>query len=142
MINKSDKHIALENRVRETPLLERLENSAAMIGKMCSEGRPPKMSIPVAHYDEDFFICTTLRDAAAMMREPIPMVLHCPNCGTQHIDAPEPGTDWNNPPHKSHKCRPQDGGCGTIWRASDVPTNGVAAITTRGDADTWPLPQH
>jgi hypothetical protein len=29
---------------------------------MCSEGRPPKMSIPVQWNDDDFFICTTLRD--------------------------------------------------------------------------------
>lgn len=53
--------------------------------------------------------------SAALTPAPIPMILHCPNCHTQHIDAPEPGTDWNNPPHKSHKCRPQDGGCETVW---------------------------
>ena len=36
------------------------------------------------------------------MSEPtIDMVLHCPKCGTQHIDEPEPENDWDNPPHKS-----------------------------------------
>lgn len=84
------------------------------------------------------------------MSQPIDMILHCPKCGMQHIDAPEPrrtlplgdayGTEvvldaeWTNPPHRSHLCH----SCGTIWRPADVPTNGVAAITTRGKADTWP----
>ncbi|MFM0163849.1 hypothetical protein PQR39_25980 [Paraburkholderia sediminicola] len=80
---------------------------------------------------------------------PINMLLFCPKCGTQHIDAPEPeklepfdsGADieyirtpaWTNPPHRSHKC----GACRTIWRPADVPTNGVAAVSTCGKADTW-----
>jgi hypothetical protein len=52
----------LEARIRETPLLERVEESMSMISAMCKAGRPPRMSIPVAHDDEDMFICTTLRD--------------------------------------------------------------------------------
>lgn len=81
---------------------------------------------------------------------PIDMVLHCPACGTQHIDAPEPyhapicniscgmpakGCScgkWDNPPHKSHLCH----GCGHIWRPADVPTNGVRAVMTIGKADS------
>ncbi len=54
--------------------------------------------------------------------EPLNMVLPCPKCGLLHIDAPEPSSGWDNPPHKSHLCH----GCGTIWRPADVPTNGVA----------------
>ncbi len=74
--------------------------------------------------------------------EPIPMLLFCPRCGTQHIDAPEVVSDarpvlyadaWTNPPHRSHLCR----GCGMIWRPADVPTVGVAKIETRGKADNW-----
>lgn len=53
----------LKAQVREMPLPERLEKARAMIGNMCSEGRPPKMTIPVQWYDEDFFISTTLKDA-------------------------------------------------------------------------------
>lgn len=60
------------------------------------------------------------------------MVLHCPECGKQHVDKPGPG--WRNPPHRSHLC----GHCLTIWRPADVPTNGVERITTRGAEDTWP----
>lgn len=74
---------------------------------------------------------------------PIDMVLHCPACGLQHIDAPEarkfpafgPGMDvepWTNPPHRSHLCH----GCGHTWRPADVPTNGVAAVTTTGSKDS------
>ncbi|WP_063892439.1 hypothetical protein [Burkholderia anthina] len=75
--------------------------------------------------------------------EPIDMLLYCPKCGVQHIDHAEPAVEhehgavefeaWDNPPHRSHLCH----ACGTIWRPADVPTNGVAAIRTRGKADTW-----
>lgn len=75
---------------------------------------------------------------------PIDMVLHCPACGTQHIDAPEEreyddarghlrmDCNWTNPPHRSHLCS----ACEHIWRPADVPTNGVAAIKTKGGADS------
>lgn len=92
--------------------------------------------------------CMELRSQVAALTaqveqaaQPIDMVLHCPACGMQHVDAPSP-TDgqnlrmWSNPPHKSHLCRPEDGGCGHIWRPADVPTNGVAAIKTKGKADS------
>jgi hypothetical protein len=61
----------------------------------------------------------------------VDMILNCPACGLQHIDAPSEG--WDNPPHRSHACL----GCGEIWRPADFPTNGVATIETRGKADTW-----
>lgn len=67
--------------------------------------------------------------------EPIPMVLHCPKCGAQHVDKSEPEKGWTNPPHKSHLCHQ----CGTIWRPADVPTTGVSNILTRGEKDTWPI---
>ena len=75
-------------------------------------------------------------------QKPIDMILHCPNCGMQHIDEPEGEGDdeatikrldvWTNPPHRSHLCH----GCGHIWRPADVPTNGVAEIKTRGKNDS------
>lgn len=61
---------------------------------------------------------------------PVDMVLHCPDCGLQHIDAPT--DEWSNPPHRSHLCH----GCGHTWRPADVPTNGVAAVKTTGKADS------
>lgn len=76
---------------------------------------------------------------------PIDMVLHCPACGLQHIDAPEPELGpnvtgdgdmplWNNPPHRSHLCA----GCGHVWRPADVATNGVRAVKTGGKDDSPP----
>lgn len=74
--------------------------------------------------------------------EPIPMLLHCPQCGAQHVDAPEDAdcdgevvhsAGWGNPPHRSHLCHH----CGCIWRPADVPTTGVKAIATKGKDDTW-----
>jgi hypothetical protein len=72
---------------------------------------------------------------------PIPMILFCPACGTQHIDEPEspipPSLNWSwtNPPHRSHLCA----GCGHIWRPADVPTEGVAEIATKGTDDRDPI---
>jgi hypothetical protein len=84
--------------------------------------------------------------------KPIDMLLYCPNCGMQHIDAPEPprmeqvpsrfaqmrsfqlAPTWDNPPHKSHLCH----GCRCVWRPADVATNGVAELKTSGKGDTWP----
>lgn len=79
--------------------------------------------------------------------KPIDMILFCPECHTQHIDAPEPMIAhelctqpefpvWDNPPHRSHLCYK----CGCIWRPADVETNGVAKITTIGKVDTWKNP--
>jgi len=62
---------------------------------------------------------------------PIDMVLYCPQCGAQHIDRPT--KDWDNPPHRSHLCH----ACGCVWRPADVPTTGVRAVNTCGQADTW-----
>jgi predicted RNA-binding Zn-ribbon protein involved in translation (DUF1610 family) len=62
---------------------------------------------------------------------PIPMVLHCPHCGRQHIDRAT--AEWANPPHRSHLCH----FCGTVWRPADVPTTGVSNIETSGKQDNW-----
>jgi len=73
--------------------------------------------------------------AAAPVRaqEPVDMLLYCPACGMQHIDAAE-GADWTNPPHRSHLCH----SCKHVWRPADVPTNGVARVKTSGAKDIAP----
>lgn len=72
------------------------------------------------------------------LAEPIPMVLHCPNCREQHIDKPDPETGWtNNPPHRSHECQ----FCKWIWRPADIYTTGVERINTRGNNDSVPRPR-
>lgn len=80
--------------------------------------------------DDPPIACDT-PDLGASSERPIPMVLHCRNCRTQHIDEPDPQRGWTNPPHRSHECQE----CGFIWRPADVPTTGVEAIATRGQLD-------
>lgn len=71
-------------------------------------------------------------DVEYRVRHPIPMVLHCPRCGGQHVDKAT--AEWTNPPHRSHLCA----GCGCIWRPADVPTTGVDHAETRGKDDWHP----
>jgi hypothetical protein len=66
-----------------------------------------------------------------VLTTPIKMLLFCPRCMTQHIDAPEPATGWTNPPHRIHKC----GSCGLLWRPCDSYTTGVEALTVGMDED-------
>lgn len=55
-------------------------------------------------------------------RPPIPMLMFCPRCSKQHIDAPK--GDWANPPHATHTCQH----CGLLWRPSNENTAGVSGI--------------
>ncbi len=48
---------------------------------------------------------------------PIPMRIHCPTCGTLHIDEGE----YAAKPHHTHACQE----CGMTWRPAIVPTVGV-----------------
>jgi hypothetical protein len=48
--------------------------------------------------------------------EPIPMILHCPECGERHIDGPE-----FSKAHHTHSCQ----SCGMTWRPALLPTVGV-----------------
>lgn len=111
----------------------------------------PLYNFALAHRLPFNELCTAVRQA--VREKPIDMVLFCPACGTQHIDAPEdPQSDrarlerhravnsirnpvaklWGNPPHRSHQC----GACQHVWRPADVPTNGVAKVKTRGKEDS------
>lgn len=97
----------------------------------------------------------------------IDLVLFCPECHKQHIDAPdlEPCKDGcqyakdvqQAPEHScAERCLYLEPGseavrwtnpphkshlchfCGIVWRPADYATNGVAQIKTRGESDTWP----
>jgi hypothetical protein len=58
------------NNVVVEALLSELDAARGMIGRMCSEGRPPTMSIPARPtVDEDFLICDTLSKVARFLRE-------------------------------------------------------------------------
>lgn len=108
--------------------------------------------------DGHVYVCNSRQIVALLspMTAPIDMILHCPACGTQHIDAEESeeqraiqaaelglvhgSRDWEsfmekrwlNEPHRSHLCHH----CKHIWRPADVPTNGVGEIKTKGKDDS------
>lgn len=81
-----------------------------------------------------YAICAAIRAMRKDHGKPLDVVLHCPACKQQHIDAPE-YPDWRNPPHRTHKCA----GCGAQWTPADTNTNGVRAIKP-GSSATWPAP--
>ncbi len=58
----------LLGKLRLIPLEERLNACRVLVAKMCSEARPPRMTIPVRWDDEDFFICNTVKDAVEMLK--------------------------------------------------------------------------
>lgn len=65
---------------------------------------------------------------------PVRMILFCPACGRQHIDAADPTRSWANPPHRSHLCEH----CGFIWRPADIATTGVLELRSQGLRDHRP----
>lgn len=78
---------------------------------------------------------SALRGAMALLEDerarPVELLLFCPACLHQHVDAPDPAIGWTNPPHRSHLCA----SCGHVWRPADRPTTGVATIATKGAKD-------
>jgi hypothetical protein len=78
-----------------------------------------------------------LKGHTVAMEAPIDMLLYCPHCAEQHVDLPQPEKGWDNPPHRSHECQ----ACGWVWRPADMPTNGVAAIKTKGKLDKGTQPK-
>lgn len=64
----------------EKTLLDRINESMERVGKMCSEGRPPRMSIPVNPDDDDTFINDTLRECRAALAPQPDHVSQGPTC--------------------------------------------------------------
>lgn len=48
------------------PLHERIQSCTKRICKMCGDGRPPTMSVPVRYDDDDVFIIGTLGDCETL----------------------------------------------------------------------------
>jgi hypothetical protein len=69
-------------------------------------------------------------DGARFESEPIPMILHCPQCNARHIDAGEYATKS----HHTHACQ----SCGTVWRPAIGATVGVQFLPGFKDATTLP----
>lgn len=54
---------------------------------------------------------------------PVEMVLDCPACHRQHIDAED------CEPHCTHVCTD----CGHLWTPAEIPTHGVKALKHQGE---------
>lgn len=62
--------------------------------------------------------------------EPIPMILHCPDCRARHVD----NGLFAVKPHHTHACQ----SCGMVWRPAIVPTVGVKFLPGFKDANNVP----
>lgn len=105
-------------------------NDSALMVRVSWEERCKQLGEAATSY------CMELREAEQQVEQlradrdkPIDMMLWCPKCGFQHVDAAE--GEWTNPPHKSHLCH----NCTHIWRPAEVFTNGVQDVS-RGTNDS------
>lgn len=83
--------------------------------------------------DEHLVALKTINDllnAVDPPSPPIQMRIHCPLCGTQHIDESELASK----PHTSHTCQNQT--CGLTWKVANVPTIGVRFLPGTNNQDS------
>jgi len=80
-----------------------------------SFGMPPN-EIAIAQVREYLKQLTWSR-AIAEQNQPIPMILHCPECGERHIDEGE----FAMKGHTTHACQH----CGMVWKPAQITTVGV-----------------
>lgn len=119
--------------------------------------------IPVFDHQRRLTEAFPLRIVPAMP-DPVPMILWCPRCAVQHIDAAEDHKPECNALQKPEVIQTNSGPmavgphkiedpctcdrwtnpphrshlcayCGHVWRPADVPTNGVREILTVGEKD-------
>jgi hypothetical protein len=127
-------------KAREPAASASMDEKAAEIARVVHTGLATRRSDKLAWIKS--IILETMQYAQSQRELPIPMILHCPKCGVQHIDAPDKPPHvvsddiWMNPPHRSHLCH----ACAHIWRPADVPTIGVQEIGTKGKTDS-PAPE-
>lgn len=106
------------------------------------------LSAAILHMTGNLSVPQWVVDVVTKAAQPIDMILFCPHCNTQHIDEPDNekssaqivtnergirvyARPWENPPHRTHLCRLDQGGCGWMWRPSDRATNGVAHLESK-----------
>jgi len=89
----------IKAEIRQAPLHHRLKLSQDRIGAMCKDGRGPSMSVPVRAVDDDFFIVTTLEDAARELAEKDAQILALREAlgkiNRWHGEFPETGRFWD-----------------------------------------------
>lgn len=74
------------------------------------------MSVNPAQKD----VCSRISEIADDIERPVPMILHCPQCGHRHVDAGKFATKS----HHTHSCQV----CGHTWRPALAATVGVAFL--------------
>lgn len=89
------------------------------------------------HIDRPDALC--LQTSPAFIDQDHPCRLVKGHEGPCKPDPTDEEKAWENPTHRSHTCRKDDGGCGLVFRLTDYPTTGVKNIETRGKADTWAI---
>jgi DNA (cytosine-5)-methyltransferase 1 len=73
--------------------------------------------------------CTLAAMRSAVDEAPIPLIIHCPKCKVQHVDVDDGSGAWaTSRLHKKHLCKPEDGGCGYVWKVSNRYTVGVREL--------------
>ena len=88
------------------------------LGSKAPELAPVKPKRCVVHGDVPLDMTKDAEcDICAPPAPPIPIILHCPECRTRHIDE----GDFKTKVHHTHSCQ----GCGLTWRPAVVPTVGV-----------------
>lgn len=61
--------------------------------------------------------------------EPLPLIINCPRCHLQHVDVDDETGEWaTRRLHRKHLCKPEDGGCGFVWKPSNRYTVGVREL--------------
>ncbi len=98
-------------------LLDRINESMERVGKMCSEGRPPRMSIPVNPDDDDTFINDTLRECRAVLAAPADAPREMTGRCSAHLHGQDPTceTCYPQPDHVSQGSAAFCQICGQGW---------------------------
>lgn len=125
-------HFVCGGQTGQTPSLAdgiaallRREAAAATLQREVEELPTITFHFPEDRLPEDRLIAALERATIELsrsreLRRPIPVILHCPECRTQHVDRDE----WATRPHRTHLCAK----CGLEWRASQVPTVGIEKL--------------
>lgn len=122
------------------PLHRLWADAGYLIGRARQETDPERFVTIIKSRCEE--IEAAYRADRAERAAPIDMVLFCPNCGKQHVDAPEPDLGpskdgsgdmplWSNPPHRSHLCHDC---CFLCWEAlgEDVTVEHLVPVSQGG----------
>lgn len=84
--------------VCDTVIVLKLEGWDTSVGVQAEIAAAQALGKPVEYLEPAE---TSVQLLESSLPAPLDMVLHCPKCGLQHVDAPEL-PEWTNPVHSSH----------------------------------------